>query len=114
MPRKRQFRPVPEDLKRVRYGVMGDSAWYARFYGIAQSLTGKMLRVGFQVNIGSKLKQDRKALASMIRETVEELHYSVPEHVQGQVFSSFGELFDTNWARIRRLMRYEAGVSYER
>ena len=114
MPIKREFRPVPENLKRMRYGVTEDSRWYARFYGIHESLTRKMLRIGFQVEIDPKLKRNRKALAEMIRKTVEELHYAVPEHMQGQVFSSFGELFDTDWVRTRRLMRYGAHVSYER
>ncbi len=99
----------------MRYGVprRGD----LRVYGLIKTMTGKTRRISFQVKIGSGLMRNRQKLSSLIRAVVNAIKYQkkVPVHRQGDVFSSFKELFDrTNWVRIRMLIDYKAGVVYAR
>jgi hypothetical protein len=111
---RRKLRQVPSSLRRLRRGASHD--WYARFYGLYETATGKIKRFSFQVRIGSALKRNRRKLAWLMRMTVRALKdRTVPEHTQGEVFSSFRELiFKTSWFKVRRLLDYKAGVIYER
>ena len=117
MPRikKKKFRTVPSRLTRMRYGApyRGD----LRVYGLVETLTGKRKRVSFQVKVSSALMRNRRRLSELIRATVNAIKYqeTIPVHMQGDVFSSFSELFNrTKWVRIRRLLTYKAGMHYER
>jgi len=114
VPRRGQLRPAPLSLRRLRRGASHD--WYARFYGLYETATGKIKRFSFQVRVGSALKRNRRKLGWLIRTTVRALKdETVPEHRQGEVFSSFRELiFNTSWFKVRRLLDYKAGVIYER
>lgn len=99
----------------MRYGApyRGD----LRVYGLVETMTGKRKRISFQVKIGSVLMRNRRRLSELIRATVNAIKYQkkVPVHRQGDVFSSFSELFKrTRWVKIRKLLHYEAGVHYER
>lgn len=112
---KRKFRPVPSRLRRMRYGAhyRGDF----RVYGLVETMTGKKRRVSFQVRISSALMRNRRKLMELIRATCIALKYQkkIPAHRQGDVFSSFDELFNTTrWVSIRRLLGYKAGMHYER
>ena len=114
MPRKKPS-PVPSRLKRMRYGAPYRAD--LRFYGLVESLTGKRKRVSFQVKVGSTLMRNKRRLGELIRAVVKAIKYqkTIPVHRQGDVFSSFKELFDrTKWVRIRRLLDYKAGMHYER
>jgi len=99
----------------MRYGApyRGD----LRVYGLVETLTGKLKRISFQVKVGSSLMKNKQKLMQLIRATVTAIKYhkKIPVHRQGDVFSSFKELFDrTKWVRIRRLLDYKAGMHYER
>lgn len=115
MPRREKFNPVPARLIRMRYGVpyRGDF----RFYGLYQTLDGRRKRASFQVMVSPSMLRRRKGLGGLIRATINAIKYQkkMPIHRQGDVFSSFSELlFRTPWVRIRKLLRYKAGVEYER
>ena len=113
MPR-RKLRPVPSSLRRLRRGARYD--WHGRFYGLYETTTGKRKRFSFQVRVGSALKRNRRKLGWLMRMTVRALKdKTVPQHRQGEVFSSFRELiFKTRWFKVRRMLDYRAGVIYER
>lgn len=114
MPRK-ELSPVPARLRRMRGTT--EHRWYARFYGNYISMTGIRRRFSFQVKITRRLSRNKKALRRVISRVVEGLKYDkyVPEHMQGEVFSSYGKLlYETPWRRVRKLLNYEAGVIYER
>ena len=115
MPRKRKSRTVPSRLTRMRYGApyRGD----LRVYGLVETQTGKRKRISFQVKVGSALMKNKRRLMELIRATVNAIKYQkkIPVHRQGDVFSSFSELFNrTKWVKIRRLLTYKAGMHYER
>lgn len=121
MPRKnkdskpKKFRKVPSRFKPMRYGIKhrGD----LRVYGLVKTITGKTKRISFQVKISSRLLRNGKDLGKFIRAVVNNIKYKkrIPVHRQGDVFSSFTELFDrTRWVKIRNLIDYKAGVHYER
>lgn len=110
MPRK--FRPVPLHLKQLRYGAQHSQ--YARFYGLYQTITGKKKRFSYVVKISQRLSE-RQVYRLMVVACGALLDSAIPEHKRGQVFSSFGELLRrTRWFRIRKIIRYKAGVIYER
>jgi hypothetical protein len=113
--KKKKFGTVPSRLTRIRYGApyRGD----LRVYGLVETETGKRKRISFQVKVGSALMKNKQKLMQLIRATVNSIKYQkmIPVHRQGDVFSSFKELFDrTKWVRIRRLLDYKAGMHYER
>jgi len=115
MPLKHKLRPLPEFLKRTRYGVTDSQKWYARFYGLYDSIDGKIKRFSLQVKINRALSQNRRGLGMLMRSTVKELlDGKVPEHVQGEVFPNFIELFGRNWISVKRIREYHAGVVYGR
>jgi hypothetical protein len=112
---KKKYRKAPSRFMRMRYGVprRGD----LRVYGLIKTMTGKTKRISFQVKIGSGLMRNKRKLSRLIRTVVNAIKYQkkVPVHRQGDVFSSFKELFDrTKWVKIRRLLDYKAGVIYAR
>lgn len=114
---KRNLRPVPENLRRMRYGLddLSERRWFARFYGNCETMTGKLRRFSFSVKISKRLSKNRKALAMLMRTTIGKLlEDTVPEHVQGEVFSNFMSLLGRDWVRVRRVRNYEAGVVYAR
>jgi len=114
---KRKLRPVPENLKRMRYGLedLGERRWLARFYGNYETMTGKLRRFSFNVKISKTVSKNRRALAVLMRTTVGKLlECTVPKHVQGETFSNFLSLFGRDWQRVRRMRQYEAGVVYKR
>ena len=113
MPLKHKLRPIPAHLKRMRIGAT--HRWFARFYGNYESMTGKLRRFSFSVKISKSVSKNRRALAVLMRTTVQKLlEDTVPEHVQGEVFSNFLSLFGRDWQRVRRMRQYEAGVIYAR
>lgn len=115
MPLKHKLRPLPEFLKWTRYGVTDSQKWYARFYGLYDSIDGKIKRFSFQVKINKALRQNRRGLGMLMRSTVKELlDDKVPKHVQGEVFPDFLSLFGRDWQRVRRMREYKAGVVYAR
>jgi hypothetical protein len=113
--KKKKLRAIPSRLKRMRYGApyRGD----LRVYGLVETLTGKRKRISFQVKVSTALLRNKQKLMQLIRATVNVIKNQkmIPVHRQGDVFSSFKELFDrTKWVRIRRLLDYKAGMHYER
>jgi hypothetical protein len=117
MPLKRKLRPVPENLKRMRYGLedLGERKWLAKFYGTIDTMTGELKSFAFGVKISKRVSTDRRALAALIRATVQKLRENtVPEHESGEVFSDFLSLFGRDWQRVRRIREYHAGVIYGR
>lgn len=99
----------------MRYGApyRGDT----RVYGLVETMTGKRKRLSFQVKVSSTLMRNKRRLNELIRAIVNAIKYQkkVPVHRQGDVFSSFSELFNrTEWVRIRRLLTYKVGMHYER
>ena len=112
--KKKRFGTVPSRLTRMRYGApnRGD----LRVYGLVETLTGKRKRISFQVKVSTALLRNKQKLMQLIRATVNAIKYqkTIPVHRQGDVFSSFKELFGTKWVRIRRLLDYKAGMHYER
>lgn len=107
MPR---FRILPGYLRYSR--VYSNN--FARFYGLYLSSLGKAYRFSFQVQVAPSMSKER--LSQLIRLTVGRLKImsTIPQHRQGQVFKSFQELFKVPWFRVRRLVKYRAGVVYER
>ena len=89
--------------------------WFARFYGLYDSIDGKIKRFSLQVKINRALSQNRRGLGMLMRSTVKELlDGKVPEHVQGEVFPNFIELFGRKWINVKRIREYHAGVIYGR
>lgn len=42
------------------------------------------------------------------------LRNRIPVHKSGQIFPSLKSLMETPWVKVRKILRYEAGVVYER
>lgn len=112
MPRgtRSRLRPLPPHLRmrRVLYRE------YARFYGTYRSMTGKTKRFSFAVKVDPRLSP--KAKYEYIVMTCNALldRYA-PQHKQGQIFATFNELLnETPWFRVRKILRYKAGMRYER
>jgi hypothetical protein len=101
-----KFRPLPVHTRgRVQ------SKEYARFYGNYITNTGKRKRASFQVNISGYRGKAKYLLIKNVCTRL--LKREIPEHKQGQVFSSYDELMHrTHWFRVRRIERYKAGVRY--
>lgn len=104
-----EFRPVPLGLRQARPSIQRD---YARFYGNYVSKFGKIKRFSFQVRID--LSKGGQLFGRLIRTTCGRLlQNQIPLHKQGQVFSSFAELFHrTAWIQVRKVRNYEVGMSY--
>jgi hypothetical protein len=106
-----QFRKVPIYLQAIRPAIRHRE--YARFYGLYETMDGKRKRFSFGVKISPKLTN--RQLYSLIVITCNNLlDKRVPEHRAGEFFPSFRDLFRTRWIRVRKLLRYQAGVHYER
>lgn len=108
MPR---YRALPSSLRQMRRGARHRE--YARFYGLYVSMTGKRKRFSFQVKFNRRLtgKWKYRLIVTTVNALKDE---EIPRHRQGEVFTSFGKLFGTTWVKVRKLIRYEAGVVYER
>lgn len=110
-----KFRPVPLRLKQTRYGARHRE--FARFYALYLTMTKKRKRASFSVKINPRLsgKQKQRYIIMVINALNDETNPAIPVHRQGDVFSSFPELLEaTPWIRIRKLLKYKAGVTYER
>jgi hypothetical protein len=117
MPKNRHrndFRPLPENLRRLRYGELGERKALARFYALFIEMNGLPRRASFSVKV--KRGISNAALAFLIRATVQRFKECyVPEHVQGEVMSDFlYDLFNRPWRKVRRVEDYKAGVVYVR
>ena len=112
MPKERKFRPLPSDLRAMRYGARYDV--YARVYALYETTTGKRKRASFQVYKNPRMSN--KTFGQAIRVVIRNiLDKRIPVHKQGEVFSSFNELLRrTKWVRVRKILRYKAGAIYER
>ena len=110
----RKFRPVPSNLKRMRYGVkpkVGD----LRVYAQVTTMEGKKKRVSFRVRISERMMRYRRNLLNLIRAICNNiLDKLVPIHKYGERFPTFTDLFERRWVRVRKVHWYEAGVVYER
>jgi hypothetical protein len=103
--------PTPRYLRALRPTVRHRE--YARFYGLYETMDGKRKRFSFGVKISPKLTN--RQLYSLIVATCNNLlDKRIPEHRAGEFFPSFRDLFRTRWIRVRKLLRYQAGVHYER
>ena len=109
---KERFRPAPAYLRASRHGARYRG--YARFYGLYETMRGNKKRFSFSVRVNPRLTNAEKYRYIVIV-CNELLNKEIPEHRQGDVFSSFRELlFRTDWFRVRKLIDYKAGVVYER
>lgn len=111
---KKDFRPLPENLRRLR--DTGERKAMARFYALYVDQFGVTRRSSFAVKIDARLLHRPQALAFLIRATTGEmLNNKIPEHVQGEIFSDFvHDLFGKPWRKVRHLKDYKAGVVYGR
>ena len=107
----RPFRPLPIDLGKRRRVT---ARQYARIYLNYESAQGKIKRLSFAVKVDpykNRIVQYKlmKHLCSKL------LRNQIPLCAQGYVFDDFGDLFVvTQWIRVRKVRRYEAGMVYAR
>jgi hypothetical protein len=84
---------------------------YARFYGNFETITGRIRRFSFQLDLGpywngAEMYQAVRRVCSSI------LQNRIPIHEQGQIFR-LDELFDsTPWIQVRRVLDYKVGMTY--
>lgn len=111
---ERKFRPLPENLRRLR-GTVGEGQAFARFYCLYKDVNGITRRISFSVKVNRRLRQSPRGLAFLIRATVKEmLDDKVPEHFDGQLLPNFLDLYYYPWNRVRRVLEYKANVEYRR
>lgn len=77
--------------------------YMGRWYGSYNTYQNTIKRYGFQVMIPESM--NHQAVRRSIAITQQKLKSNtLPMHKQGQVFSSFGELFQrTDWIRVRKI-----------
>lgn len=85
---------------------------YARIYGRFENESGQRRGFEFQVRISHSLS--RKAQYKLITHTVNKMKYEklIPVHKRRQTFSSFAELFKSQWIHIRKICDYDVAMDY--
>jgi hypothetical protein len=107
MPR---FRPIPPPLGRPRVTPVRA---YARFYAqYKKDLSGIPHRASYQVTVDRYSPRMKYHWVAVTCQRMKKGY--IPQHYSGQVFGSFSELFSVPWIRIRKLIKYTAGVEYVR
>jgi hypothetical protein len=106
MPR---FRPIPPPLGRPRVRPVRA---YARFYALAEDRFGKTVRTTFNVRVDKYMPRMKYHWVAIIANMVKEKQ--IPACYSGQVFDGFPELVRIPWVRVRKVLKYKAGVQYAR
>ncbi|MEM2104527.1 MAG: hypothetical protein QW717_06535 [Candidatus Bathyarchaeia archaeon] len=109
------LRPHPSRFDPMRIGARAEGI--LRVYGQVKTMQGKRKRISFGVKISRRMMRYRRNLFNLIVATCNsiKLDKTIPVHKQGEVFSSFGELFEkTDWVKVRKVEWYKVGVKYER
>jgi hypothetical protein len=84
---------------------------YARFYGAYKNMVGQTRGFEFQVKVGSRVSN--RALYKLIHHTAGKIKAKkLPYHKRRESFSSFGELFSTQWVGVRKVMHYDIHIDY--
>lgn len=105
-----KFNPLPADL-RNRLNHLLHPTCCARFYGNFETITGKIRRFSFQVDLGPYWSGAEMYKAVRLV-CVNILQDRIPIHEQGQIFSLDDLLHSTPWFRVRRILDYEVGMTY--
>jgi len=105
----RTFRRKPKSLPKFQ---PRQGRAYARFYCLYEDMAGQRHRASFQVNCSKYAPRMKYHWVGVTVHRMKERYIPVCE--QGQTFSSFPDLFASPWVRVRRILRYDAGVEYEK
>jgi hypothetical protein len=102
-----KFDPLPAGLRNTLNFL--HPTCYARYYGNVETITGKIRRFSFQVNLdpywnGAEMGRAVRLVCGNI------LQGRIPIHEQGQIFSLRELLHFTPWVRVRKVLEYKVEV----
>jgi hypothetical protein len=104
------LRPLPKGLR-----MRTESNDYIRIYGNVTLMNGNVVHFGFRVKMNIR-RMGGRFYYKQIVETVKRLRNKwIPlGALKGHLYSTFKELYVSQWMKVRRLRNYEVGVRYAR